>query len=68
MSNTGWYSKMYQIMVAIAGSAIKRSYPINTQEIATLCKEFDRETGNWYENRPMEVEADRALEYVYKNG
>ena len=68
ISNTGWYSKMYQIMVAVAGNAIKRSYPITSQEIATLCKEFDRETGNWYENRPIEVEADRALEYVYKNG
>jgi len=68
ISNTGWYSKMYQIMVAIAGNAVKRSYPITTSEIAMLCKEFDRETGNWYENRPMEVEADRALEYVYRNG
>jgi len=25
------------------------------------------ETGNWYKNRPLDKEADRALEYVYKN-
>ena len=68
LAGTGWYRKMYQIMVALAGSAIKRKYPITARQISELCKEFDRETGNWYENRPMELEADRALEYVYRNG
>ena len=67
ISNTGWYHKMYQIMVAIAARAVERQYPINSNEITNLCREFDMETGNWYENRPMDVEADRALEYVYKN-
>ena len=67
INNTGWYYKMYQIMVATAGNATSKKYPITAQEIATLCRELDSETGNWYENRPIEKEADRALEYVYKN-
>tara|TARA_R110002153_G_scaffold56213_9_gene155486 strand:- start:1903 stop:2832 length:930 start_codon:yes stop_codon:yes gene_type:complete len=67
ISNTGWYSKMYQMMVAISSSAIRREYPITSNEIAQLCREFDAEHGNWYENRPLTVEADRALEYVYRN-
>ena len=68
ITNTGWYHKMYQIMVAIAGNAIKKQYPITAQEISKLCRELDMETGNWYENRPLDKEADRALEYVYRNG
>lgn len=68
ISDTGWYSKMYAIMVKIAGNATYRGYPISSGQIAELCKQFDSEHGNWYENRPLEVEADRALEYIYKNG
>ena len=68
INETGWYAKMYAIMVKIAGNATYRGYPIQAYEIAELCKEFDMENGNWYENRPLEVEADRALEYIYKNG
>ena len=68
ISETGWYYKMYQIMVAIAGNAVKRGYPITSTQIANLCREFDRETGNWYENRNLDGEADRALEYIYRNG
>ena len=67
ISNTGWYHKMYQIMVALAGNAVKNGYPITSNEISVLCREFDQDTGKWYENRPMQKEADRALEYVYKN-
>ena len=67
INKTGWYHKMYQIMVALAGNAVKRKYPITSDEIAVLCREFDMETGNWYENRPLDKEADRAIEYVYKN-
>jgi hypothetical protein len=67
ISNTGWYHKMYQIMVALAGNAIKKEYPISAQEISKLCRELDMETGNWYANRPLEKEADRAIEYVYRN-
>lgn len=67
ISSTGWYRKMYQIMVAIAGNAIKKQYPITSKEIADLCKQFDNDNGNWYANRPLETEADRAIEYVYRN-
>lgn len=68
ISDGGWYRKMYAIMLAIAGNAIKNKYPITANEIAQLVSEFDRETGNWYENRPLLVEADRAIEYIYKSG
>ncbi len=67
ISETGWYSKMYKIMLAVAGNAYSKGYPISSTQIADLCREFDRETGNWYENRPLTVEADRALEYIYRN-
>lgn len=67
ISGTGWYRKMYQIMVATAGNAVTRQYPITSKEIAELCKQFDMDTGRWYESRPMESEADRAIEYVYRN-
>ena len=67
ISGTGWYHKMYQIMVALAGNAIQAKYPINAKEISYLCRELDLETGNWYEKRNLDTEAERALEYVYKN-
>ena len=67
ISGTGWYSKMYKIMLAVAGNAYSKGYPITSTQIADMCREFDRETGNWYENRPLTVEADRALEYIYRN-
>jgi hypothetical protein len=67
ISETGWYSKMYSMMVAIAARAIQKDYPISANQIADLCKQFDIEHGGWYENRPLNVEADRALEYAYRN-
>ena len=67
ISKTGWYHKMYQIMVAVAGNAVNKKYAITADEISRLCRQFDAETGNWYKNRPLDKEADRALEYVYKN-
>ena len=66
INNTGWYHKMYQIMVAVAGNAIKNEYPITVQEITQMCRQFDADTGNWYATRPLDKEADRALEFVYK--
>jgi hypothetical protein len=68
ITNTGWYHKMYQIMIAIAGNAVAKGYPISATQIAQMCGELDLETGNWYENRPLNKEADRALEYIYRNG
>ena len=54
-------------MIATAGNAVRRKYPISPAEIAQLCRQFDQDNGNWYKNRPLDKEADRALEYVYKN-
>lgn len=65
ISGTGWYSKLYSIMIATAGNALKKNYDITAKEIATLVRELDNDTGNWYDNRPLELEADRAIEYVY---
>lgn len=67
VSETGWYSQMYRIMVAVACNAVKEKYPITADQIASLCKELDRETGNWYENRPLTREASGAIEYAYAN-
>jgi len=67
ITDTGWYAKMYAIMVSIAGNAIRRKYPITAQEITTLCKEIDFENGNWYKSRPFDKEANRAIEYIHSN-
>ena len=67
ISGTGWYYKMYQIMVALAGNAIKSKYPITAKEIAWMCRELDMDTGNWYDKRPLDKEAERALDYVMRN-
>jgi hypothetical protein len=58
---------MYQIRVDLAGNAIKAKYPISAKEIAWMCRELDMDTGNWYENRPLDKEAIRALDYVMRN-
>jgi hypothetical protein len=67
ITDTGWYTKMYAIMVSIAGSAVRQKYNITAQEITILCKEIDYENGNWYKSRPFDKEANRAIEFVYGN-
>lgn len=67
ISETGWYSKLYSIMVSIAGNAINKGYPITVQEISRLAKEIDADTGCWYKNRPLDVEAERALSFALQN-
>ena len=64
ISETGWYAKMYHILCSIASSAIRMEYPITSSEIATLAREIDADTGCWYKNRPLEMEAQRALDYA----
>jgi len=64
ITNTGWYHKMYQIMISIAGNAIRYKYPITATEITILCRQIDLETGGWYKNRPIEKESQRALDFV----
>ena len=66
IGETGWYHKMYQIMVATASNAIRKKYPIEPDEIAELCRQFDNDNGQWYKHRDFETEADRAIEYVYR--
>jgi len=67
IQNSGWYTKMYQIMISIAGNAMRRGYPISASEISSLCSEIDAETGSWYKNRAMDVEAARAIEFAVKS-
>ena len=63
----GWYYGMYQIMVSIAGNATSRGYPITAKEIEFIVRDLDSETGNWYLKRPIEKEAERAIEFVFAN-
>jgi hypothetical protein len=67
ISGTGWYYKMYQIMVTVAGNATKRGYPITAQEIAYICRDLDNDTGGWYGKRDLTKEADRAIEYIFRS-
>lgn len=67
ITGSGWYTKMYGIMVSIAGNAIKKGYPITPQEITTMCTQIDNETGGWYKSRPMMLEASRAIDFALKN-
>lgn len=66
-TESGWYTVSYRMMVAIAGSALDKGYPITAQDISILMRQFDRDTGNWYASRQIEREAQRALDYAFKN-
>ena len=63
---TGRYRMIYKIMSSIACQAIKRKYPITSKQIAALVLEIDRDTSNRYQKRPLENEAERAIEYAYR--
>jgi len=67
ITGTGWYAKMYQIMVSTAGNAMSRGYPITAKEIEYICRDLDNDTGNWYGKRDFEREAERAIEFVFRN-
>jgi hypothetical protein len=67
ISGSGWYLMMYKIMIAVACNAVSKKYPITPEQIATICRELDRETGNWYDNRPLEREAAGAIQWAYAN-
>lgn len=67
ITGTGWYSKMYQIMLTTAGNAMSRGYPITPKEIEYICRDLDLDTGGWYSKRDLEKEAARAIEFVFKN-
>jgi predicted nucleic acid-binding protein len=57
---------IYKIMTSIACNAIKRKYPITPNQIAELIRQLDRDTANIYAKRPLQTEAERALEYAYR--
>ena len=67
IAGTGWYAFMYKLMTSIAANAVRSKYPISAQQIANLCREIDRETGGWYDNRPLEREAQSAISWAYAN-
>lgn len=67
ISGSGWYHKMYQIMMSISANAIKRGYPITPDEIEKLVREIDAETGGWYKNRPVKLEASRAIDFALRS-
>ena len=67
ITGTGWYAKMYEIMLTIAGNAMSKGYPITSKEIEYLCRDLDNDTGNWYSKRDFEKEAERAIDFVFKN-
>ena len=67
ISETGWYTGLYRIMVAVACNAVRAKYPITAREISMLCKQIDADNGGWYDNRPLEKEAQGAISWAYAN-
>ena len=65
---TGRYRMIYKLMISIAANAIEKQYPITSSQIVDLIRQIDRETANLYEKRPLDLEANNALEYAYKHG
>ncbi len=54
-------------MVSTAGNAMSKGYPITSKEIEYLCRDLDNDTGNWYAKRDIGREAERAIEFVFRN-
>ena len=50
--------------VIIFGCLLKKIEATKARALLTF---FDLDNGKWYENRPLNKEADRAIEYVYRN-
>jgi len=67
IDNSGRYAMIYKIMVSIATNAVRDGYAITTKEIVDLIRELDMETSQRYGNRRLDIEADRALEFAYRN-
>lgn len=66
VDNSGRYALIYKLMVSISVAAIRAGYPITPNEVASLIRELDTDTSNRYGSRPLEKEADRAIEYAYR--
>lgn len=65
---SGRYRMIYKLMISIAANAVEKQYPITVSQIVDLIRQIDKETANIYENRPLDIEANNALEYAYKHG
>ena len=63
---SGRYSLIYKIMTSIACNAVKNRYPITSAQIAELIRQLDMDPSRRYQKRPLQTEAERALEYAYK--
>ena len=66
VDGSGRYRMIYKIMSAMACQAVRMKYPIQPSQIAELVRQIDRETSRKYSRRPLEKEAERAIEYAYK--
>lgn len=66
VDGTGRYAFFYSFMVNIASNAIRAKYPITPGEIASLARQVDAANGNRFKHRPMELEAERALEFIIR--
>lgn len=64
---TGRYAMFYKLMLNIAGNAVSRKYPITPHEIAELLRGVDNDHGRLYTKRPLETEAERAIQYILRN-
>jgi hypothetical protein len=67
VDNSGRYAMIYKIMVSVATNAVRDGYAITASEIVDLIRELDMETSQRYASRALDVEADRALEFAYRN-
>lgn len=61
---TGWYHKLYIIMVSTACNAFKNKYMITANELANLASQIHLSTRGWPTKRKLEKEAERAIEYA----
>ena len=42
-------------------------FMITSKEIEYLCRDLDNDTGGWYHKRDFSREAERAIEFVFRN-
>lgn len=64
---SGRYRMVYKMMVSIANNAIKKQYPITADQLVDLILQIDADSSRKYQHRPLDVEANNALEYAYKH-
>lgn len=65
--SSSWYHESYKLMCKIARRALSLNYPITAHDVASIFRSIDVANGNWYQNRPIEAEAERALQYALRS-